>query len=316
MLIIGCDYHPGMEQIAWFDEESGECGEQPLEHGTGEAERFYRERAETARRASTGGDRSQRAHALVRAAAEGVGDGAVDRQSRPYRGATGAQTKDRPRRCAPSVALVAGRSFSQAVGAESGEPRSAATAVASASPGADADARQEPIARHRPERRRAEEVASVEQSGKNATGIVRAGSVDGAAAARSAPTGGPTDATDRRTQPGGRAGSRATAGGATLDDPSRSGSDHGAGLRVGAGHPRSFSLRQTGGQLSGTDSLRRFQRRETAPGTPEQAGQYVAALPAGRGGASGGALRSAVAAAFPASGHAAATQHRDRRHGP
>ena len=43
MLIIGCDYHPGMQQIAWFDEQSGECGEQALEHSTGEAERFYRE---------------------------------------------------------------------------------------------------------------------------------------------------------------------------------------------------------------------------------------------------------------------------------
>ena len=43
MLIIGCDYHPGMQQIAWFDEQSGECGEQRLEHGTGEAEKFYRE---------------------------------------------------------------------------------------------------------------------------------------------------------------------------------------------------------------------------------------------------------------------------------
>jgi transposase len=43
MLIIGCDYHPGMQQIAWFDNQSGECGEQRLEHGTGEAERFYRE---------------------------------------------------------------------------------------------------------------------------------------------------------------------------------------------------------------------------------------------------------------------------------
>ena len=43
MLIIGCDYHPGMQQIAWFDEESRECGEQRLEHGTGEAERFYHE---------------------------------------------------------------------------------------------------------------------------------------------------------------------------------------------------------------------------------------------------------------------------------
>src|SRR5881394_4254252 len=43
MLIIGCDYHPGMQQIAWFDEESGECGEQRLEHSTGEGESYYRE---------------------------------------------------------------------------------------------------------------------------------------------------------------------------------------------------------------------------------------------------------------------------------
>jgi len=32
-----------MQQIAWFDEESGEYGEQRLEHSGGEAERFYRE---------------------------------------------------------------------------------------------------------------------------------------------------------------------------------------------------------------------------------------------------------------------------------
>ena len=43
MLSIGCDYHPGMQQIAWFDEHSGEGGEQRLEHSRGEAERFYRE---------------------------------------------------------------------------------------------------------------------------------------------------------------------------------------------------------------------------------------------------------------------------------
>jgi transposase len=42
MLIIGCDYHPGMQQIAWFDEDSGEYGEQELEHASGAAERFYR----------------------------------------------------------------------------------------------------------------------------------------------------------------------------------------------------------------------------------------------------------------------------------
>ena len=43
MMIIGCDYHPRMQQIAWFDDQSGECGELRLEHGTGEAAKFYRE---------------------------------------------------------------------------------------------------------------------------------------------------------------------------------------------------------------------------------------------------------------------------------
>jgi transposase len=42
MLIIGCDYHPSFQQIAWVDTESGECGEQRLVHGGGEAERYYR----------------------------------------------------------------------------------------------------------------------------------------------------------------------------------------------------------------------------------------------------------------------------------
>lgn len=43
MIIIGCDYHPGTQQIAWADTDRGECGERQLRHCDGEAERFYRE---------------------------------------------------------------------------------------------------------------------------------------------------------------------------------------------------------------------------------------------------------------------------------
>jgi Transposase and inactivated derivatives len=43
MLIIGCDYHPSIQQIAWVDTETGECGERRLTHKGGEAEEFYRE---------------------------------------------------------------------------------------------------------------------------------------------------------------------------------------------------------------------------------------------------------------------------------
>src|ERR1700730_5903351 len=43
MIIIGVDYHPNFQQIAFMDQETGECGERELNHSDGEAERFYRE---------------------------------------------------------------------------------------------------------------------------------------------------------------------------------------------------------------------------------------------------------------------------------
>lgn len=42
MKIIGCDFHPAMQQIAVFDTETGEYSEHQLSNGNGEAERFYR----------------------------------------------------------------------------------------------------------------------------------------------------------------------------------------------------------------------------------------------------------------------------------
>jgi transposase len=41
MLIVGCDFHPSWQQIAWLDTETGETGEQKLLHAGGEAQRFY-----------------------------------------------------------------------------------------------------------------------------------------------------------------------------------------------------------------------------------------------------------------------------------
>ena len=43
MLIIGVDYHPSFQQIAFWVEETGEYGERQLNHSEGEAERFYRD---------------------------------------------------------------------------------------------------------------------------------------------------------------------------------------------------------------------------------------------------------------------------------
>jgi transposase len=42
MIIIGCDFHPSWQQVAWADTETGETGERKLVHADGEAERWYR----------------------------------------------------------------------------------------------------------------------------------------------------------------------------------------------------------------------------------------------------------------------------------
>jgi len=41
MLIIGCDYHPSFQQIAFVDTDTGELQERRLQHRE-EAEKFYR----------------------------------------------------------------------------------------------------------------------------------------------------------------------------------------------------------------------------------------------------------------------------------
>ncbi len=43
MIIIGIDYHPSFQQIAFLDQETGACDERQLNHSDGEAERCYRE---------------------------------------------------------------------------------------------------------------------------------------------------------------------------------------------------------------------------------------------------------------------------------
>jgi transposase len=42
MIIIGCDYHPGFQQIAFVDTDTGEVKERKLRHRE-KAEEFYRQ---------------------------------------------------------------------------------------------------------------------------------------------------------------------------------------------------------------------------------------------------------------------------------
>jgi len=43
MMIIGVDYCPSFQAIAFFVEETGECGERELNHSDGQAAKFYRD---------------------------------------------------------------------------------------------------------------------------------------------------------------------------------------------------------------------------------------------------------------------------------
>jgi hypothetical protein len=68
MIIIGCDYHPGFQQIAFVDTETGDYGEQRLEHSEG-AEKFYRDLAAQGKKVRVGMEASGHARWFGRAIA-------------------------------------------------------------------------------------------------------------------------------------------------------------------------------------------------------------------------------------------------------
>src|SRR3979490_897057 len=86
MTIIGCDYHPGFQQIAFVDIETGDCGEQRLQHRE-EAEKFYRDLAGQGKAVRVGMEASGHARWFERLLAElnfelWIGDAAEIRTKR------------------------------------------------------------------------------------------------------------------------------------------------------------------------------------------------------------------------------------------
>src|ERR1700758_4592845 len=86
MLIIGADYHPGFQQIAYVDTESGELQEQRLQHRE-EAEKFYRDLAGQGRSVRVGMEASGHARWFERLLTElqfelWIGDAAEIRTKR------------------------------------------------------------------------------------------------------------------------------------------------------------------------------------------------------------------------------------------
>ena len=86
MMIIGADYHPGFQQIAFVDTETGELQERRLEHRE-EAEKFYRELAAQGKQVRVGMEASGHARWFERLLAElnfelWIGDAAEIRRKR------------------------------------------------------------------------------------------------------------------------------------------------------------------------------------------------------------------------------------------
>ena len=86
MIIIGCDYHPGSQQIAWVDTDTGELQERRLVHRE-EAEKFYRDLGARGAKVRVGMEASGHARWFERLLAElqfelWVGDAAEIRSKR------------------------------------------------------------------------------------------------------------------------------------------------------------------------------------------------------------------------------------------
>jgi len=86
MIIIGCDYHPGFQQIAFVDTDTGELRERRLQHPE-EAEQFYRDLAAPGMKVRVGVEASGHARWFERLLAElnfelWIGDAAEIRAKR------------------------------------------------------------------------------------------------------------------------------------------------------------------------------------------------------------------------------------------
>jgi len=89
MIIIGADYHPGFQQIAFVDTETGHYGEPRLLHRE-EAEKFYRELAAQGTKVRVGMEASGHARWFERLLAElsfelWIGDAAEIRAKRVHK---------------------------------------------------------------------------------------------------------------------------------------------------------------------------------------------------------------------------------------
>ena len=294
MIIIGVDYHPSFQQIAFLDQETGECGERQLNHSDGEAEKFYRELKQRGVSVRVGMEATGHSRWFERLLAElgfelWIGDPAEIKTKRVRK-----QKTDREDARLLLKLLLENR-FPR-IWVPSPENR---------------DLRQLLWHRHRLVQMRTrimnqlQAVAMNEgyrwkkklfsEQGTSTARETLVGSLGQSAPERIIGAAGPAGSKDCGVNGSGRARSQETARGAAVDDASWRGTHHGAGLRSGHRDAGSVSLWQADRQLHGAHSVRGLQCRPATAGTHQQAGQYIVALLAGGSSASSRTVQPGLA---------------------
>ncbi len=313
MLIIGCDYHPAFQQIAFVDAATGDCGERRLEHRE-EAEKFYRELAARGIKVRVGMEASGQARWFERLLAElnfelWIGDATVIHAKRVRKQKTDRQDAQLILR------LMLKDDFPQ-IWLPSWENR---------------DLRQLLWHRHRMVQARTRimnqlQAVAINEGLRCKKRLWRESGREQLEAFRLAPwasrrregsveVAGWAEPDDCRADASDRAGSGEISGSAAVENPPWGRTTDRTGVRADYREGRSVSVWQADRELSGAGAVGGFQREPATIRTHHETRQRSAAFPAGGSGASDGAQPPGMAQPVSPSDDEAGTENRQGRHG-
>ncbi len=263
MIIIGVDYHPSDQYIAFVDTETGECGERRLNHSEGEAEKFYRDLRLRGVSVRVGMEATGYSRWFERLLAElgievWIGDAAEIKTKRVRKQKTDRQDAQL------LLKLLLENNFPR-VWIPSPENR---------------DLRQLLWHRHRLVQMRTRIMNQLQALAMNEgqAGETSVGSLGQPAATRLAGVTRSHESYYRGVNSNGRAGSPETARGAAVDDASRRGSTDGTRLRADYRNSGAVSVREANRQLYRADPVGEFQCRPSTAGAHQQARQLSTAF--------------------------------------
>ena len=314
MIIIGCDYHPGFQQIAFVDTDTGEFQERRLQHRE-EAEKFYRDLAAQGMQVRVGMEASGQARWFERLLSElhfelWIGDAAEIRTKRVRKQKTDRQDAQL------ILQLMLEDRFPK-IWVPSWENR---------------DLRQLLWHRHRMVQARTRimnqlQAVALNEGLRCKKRLWREHGRQQLESFRLAPWASrrrrdllelmdQLNPTIAELSASHRAGGGEVSRGAALADAPRSGCTDRVVLCVDHRPSRTVSVWQADRELSGTGAVGGLQRTAASAGTHHQTRQLSVALLAGGSGASYGTQRPGMAQQVFPPGHAARKENREGRHGP